>query len=61
MNVAVGFACPGCGQVQADLLEIERDQNADLLAFRLHCACCETVFRELMQVDAPVSARRSAG
>jgi predicted RNA-binding Zn-ribbon protein involved in translation (DUF1610 family) len=61
MNLAVGFVCPGCGQVQADLLEIERDQNADLLAFRLHCSCCETVFRELIQVGEAVPARRSAG
>jgi uncharacterized Zn finger protein len=61
MNLAFGFTCPGCGQSEAKLLEIERDQNADLLAFRLHCRCCETVFRELMQVDEPVPARRSAG
>ncbi len=61
MNLAVGFTCPGCGQTEADLLEIERGDRADPIAFRLHCTRCETVFRELMQIDEPVTARRSAG
>ena len=61
MNMAVGFICPGCGQTQADLLEIERDHSTNPLAFRLHCTRCEAVFRELMQADEQVPARRSAG
>ena len=59
MNLAVGFTCPGCGQTEADLLEIERGHKANPIAFRLHCTRCETVFRELMHADEEVPVARS--
>lgn len=47
MNLAVGFPCPTCGHREANLIGIERDRNAHIVGFRLHCAKCESVFREL--------------
>ena len=46
MNLAVGFPCPKCGHVEANLLAIERNQNAEVTGFRLGCTRCEAVFRE---------------
>lgn len=47
MNIANGFPCPTCGHDHADLLAIEKDQDAIPVSFRLHCTKCETVFREM--------------
>ena len=46
MNLAVGFPCPKCGHVEANLLGIERNQNAEVIGFRLGCTSCEAVFGE---------------
>ena len=59
MNLAVGFTCPSCGQTEADLLEIERGNRADPIAFRLHCTKCERVFREMMNADQQLPVARS--
>ncbi len=59
MNLAVDLPAP-CGQTHADLLEIEKGENAIRLAFRLHCTRCEMVFREMMHVaeQMPVAQKR---
>ena len=46
MNLAIGFSCPTCGHAEANLLAIERNQNAEVIGFRLGCTRCESVFRE---------------
>ena len=46
MNLAVGFACPTCGHEEANLLGIERNQDAEVVGFRLGCTSCESVYRE---------------
>jgi len=66
MNLAVGFQCPNCGHQEADLLEIEMDQNASPIAYRLHCTRCEKVYTELRlatdaQTRRPEPAPRRLG
>ena len=46
MNLAVGFPCPNCGHEEANLLALERNQNAEVIGFRLSCNKCESVFAE---------------
>jgi len=46
MNLAVGFPCPTCGHDEANLLAIERNENAEVIGFRLGCNRCESVFGE---------------
>jgi predicted RNA-binding Zn-ribbon protein involved in translation (DUF1610 family) len=46
MNLAVGFPCPTCGHDEANLLAIERNQNAEVIGFKLGCNHCESVFGE---------------
>jgi transcriptional regulator NrdR family protein len=44
MNLVVGFPCPNCGHEEANLLALERNQNAEVIGFRLSCNKCESVF-----------------
>ena len=46
MNLAIGFPCPNCGHEEANLLALERNQNAEVIGFRLCCNRCESVFAE---------------
>jgi len=46
MNLAVGFPCPTCGHDEANLLAIERNENTEVIGFRLGCNRCESVFGE---------------
>lgn len=46
MNLAVGFPCPTCGHEEANLLSMERNENAEVIGFRFSCNNCETVFGE---------------
>jgi len=64
MNLAVGFPCPMCGCEEANLLKIEKDENAEPISFRFVCTSCETVFRELREPAAEPSVssgRRGEG
>jgi transcriptional regulator NrdR family protein len=60
MNLAVGFPCPKCGHEDANLLEFERNQSAEVVGFRLLCRKCESVFRDNGLVDEEVPADVSA-
>jgi predicted RNA-binding Zn-ribbon protein involved in translation (DUF1610 family) len=66
MNLAVGFPCPTCGDEEAILLAFERDQNAEVVGFRLLCMKCESVFRdkgltnENVPTDAPAHSGKGA-
>ncbi len=46
MNLAVGIPCPGCGHDVANLLEFVKDDSQVLVAHRLQCVRCETVYLE---------------
>lgn len=46
MNLAVGIPCPRCGHEVANLLEFVKDDSQVLVANRLQCVRCETVYLE---------------
>jgi hypothetical protein len=46
MNLAVGILCPVCGHDVANLVEFVKDDSQILVAHRLQCVRCETVYLE---------------
>jgi uncharacterized Zn finger protein len=46
MNLAVGIPCPRCSHDVANLLEFVKDDSQVLVANRLQCLRCETVYLE---------------
>jgi hypothetical protein len=66
MNLAVGFPCPTCGHEEANLLEFERNRNAEIVGFRLLCTKCESVFgdnsltSEEVPTDVPTHGGKGA-
>jgi hypothetical protein len=64
MNLAVGF--PTCGHEEANLLEFERNQNAEIFGFRLLCTKCASVFgdnsltSEEVPTDVPAHSGKGA-
>jgi hypothetical protein len=65
MNLAVGFPCPTCGHEEANLLGIEKDQNAEVVGLQFLCTRCESVFGEarINEVEelTPVAAESGRG
>lgn len=63
MNLAVGFPCPACGHRDANLLGFERNQNAEVVGFRLLCTNCESVFADngLITEEVPANVAAHSG
>ena len=53
MNLALGIACPVCGHESANILEFVKDDFGLLIAHRLRCARCETVYLDTRESAGP--------
>ncbi len=53
MNLAVGIACPVCGHESANVLEFVKDEFGLLIAHRLRCLRCETVYLDTRESAGP--------
>jgi hypothetical protein len=51
VNLASGFACPGCGRDLADVLGVGLNRLGHAVTLQLHCHSCETVFVETLEVE----------
>jgi hypothetical protein len=51
MNLAVGFLCPWCGHDAANLLELVKDKDHNLIGHLLQCVRCEFVYAEMRDCE----------